>query len=80
MSRISAKLGFAPEEKLSKEDYIEQNGKTTENKAITKHGVLEHLQFSDILLMYDLCRHEQAKEPTVTSVWCAAFGEEDLMV
>ena len=38
------------------------------------------LSFDDVNLMYDMCRFEKAWDPHLTSVWCAAFDEEDLKV
>ncbi len=38
------------------------------------------LELPDVLVMYEICRFERAKEPEKPSPWCAAFGREDLIV
>ena len=57
------------------------------NKTIEKRDanenegqILDELHFDDVMLMYDLCRYERARNPNSISVWCAVFDQEDLMV
>ena len=63
---------------------IEGTNGTMANKTIEKRDtegqILDELSFDDAYLIYDLCRYERSRNPTSTSVWCAAFEEEDLMV
>ena len=40
----------------------------------------EQLIFTDIQLIYDICRFEAAWHPNNISYWCNAFSEEDLTV
>ena len=66
------------------EDEEPVNSTSSNNKTVEKREaagqVMEHLEFTDMLIMYNLCRYEQAREPSMTSVWCAVFEEEDLKV
>lgn len=43
-------------------------------------GFKSVLTFSDINLIYDMCRFDEAWNPHEPSVWCAAFEDKDLEV
>ncbi len=38
------------------------------------------ISLKEVLVMYEVCRFERAKEPEEPSPWCAAFDEDDLTV
>lgn len=58
----------------------ETTNKTVEKREAADGQVLDELTFEDALLMFDLCRYEQSRNPEETSVWCAAFTDEDLQI
>ena len=67
------------------EDSIENGteinaNKTLEKREVADGQVLDELSFEDVILIYDLCRYEHAREPEKVSVWCAAFNQDDLEV
>ena len=41
---------------------------------------LDTLFFTDVELIYDICRFQAAWYPQNISYWCAAFNEDDLKV
>lgn len=45
-----------------------------------KIGFSEELSLPDGLIIYDICRYEQAHQPDNFSVWCNVFQEEHLKV
>ena len=92
LNRINQRLGFyveEEEEKHSTEDLEIELDESEENstevpasleKRDVSSQIVDRLEFDDVYIMYDLCRHEQARSPAEISVWCAAFNSDDLKV
>jgi hypothetical protein len=51
-----------------------------QNRDSNKRADDESLLFTDVQLIYDICRFEAAWHPQNISYWCAAFNEDDLKV
>ena len=45
-----------------------------------EHKSIDCLKWTDIILMYDICRYEKAWYPNQVSYWCALFDNDDLEV
>merc|ERR1712156_103617 len=72
---------------MESDDLIEANKTITKRHADEYHDddeeegqIKDKLLFEDVLLMYNLCRYERARNPDSVSTWCAPFEKEDLMV
>ena len=88
LNRINQRLGFYNEEEVEKPlnedleidmDETEDNSTEVEKRDVSSQ-IVDRLEFDDVYIMYDLCRHEQSKSPADISVWCAAFNSDDLKV
>lgn len=65
------------------ERYVFQNSThmlTTIADVSRRLGFTANMSYTDVRLIYDICRYDKTLHPDQVSPWCAAFSEHDLKV